>query len=134
MSGRKNVVRKVIYSAAAVVPNSQSGDLSGSLTGNAIDCTGLDNLAIQLVISGGAAPTGTFVVQMTSDANPDGSVAAAANWTDLVFDTTPTITTTPDDLLLNIKQWPGKFIRLNYTRTSGTGTLTATMTAKQAGG
>lgn len=101
-----------------------NGDMStASLTSNVTPIQWEDNVGIQVTWSG--SPVGTFAVQVSLD---------QINWATLptsVFNGTypvPGTTTSPGYLDLN--QLSASYIRLVYTRGSGSGTLNALLVAK----
>jgi len=98
------------------------GDMSSNITGPSTNILYTDRVSYQLIYTG--SPTGTFSVQVSND---------ETTWEDVAFDTTPTASGAGDTDFLEIETG-AKFIRLNYTASSGTGTLQAKMTAKSISG
>lgn len=103
----------------------------------------LDNIGYQFSWTG--SPVGEFAIQVSADYAQDefGNVTSTGNWVPLVFTywddagqtfvtdlSIPTSVGSPIyfDLALLSAPW----IRAVYTKSSGTGTLTGTITAKQA--
>lgn len=82
----------------------------------------------------GTSPSGTISVQATNTytQNADGTVATSGNWNTLPLSTTPTISGNSGNGLIDIDAMGGYAVRLVYTRTSGTGTLNATVNGKVA--
>lgn len=108
----------------------ESGDMSGSVTSIGIDLQQLLSYSIQAVFTD--APVGTFKlqwsndeVQVSSGSNPAANVV---NWTDY------TGTSQAVSAAGNygwIGAWAGfRWIRLVYTRSSGSGTLNAVFCGK----
>ena len=124
MSSRKNVILpKLILSA---------GDMSASITSSATNINFLDNASIQLNFTG--APVGTFAVQGSLDYSPginNDPLANAGNWVDLPLSVTPTASGSPDVILMDLSMLPFPWIRVVYTRTSGTGSLNYYIVAKE---
>lgn len=118
-----------------------AGDMStASITSAVTDIRFLDDIGIQFTWT--SSPVGTFAIQVSADYNQDylGNVETTGNWVPVtltywngstfITDTSlPTSVGSPIyvDLALLSSPW----IRVVYTKTSGTGTLTATITAKE---
>lgn len=102
------------------------GDMSqASITSPAININFSDNVGLQLIFTG--SPVGTFSAQVSIDHTQDsqGNVIVAGNWVDLDFGTTPAASGSADDIYLDMNQLSAPWIRVKYTKTSGTGTLNA---------
>lgn len=124
MSGRKN--RLVKYQ------NITSGNMaSATITSAVTNIEGLDNIGLQLVWTG--SPVGTFAFQISADYAQDflGNVTNTGNW--VAISTTPNIAAagSADTAYVDISQLSAPWIRVVYTKTSGTGTLNGYITAKQ---
>lgn len=109
-----------------------SGDMSGSLTSIGIDINQMFGYTVQAVWTG-SSPTGTFKLQISNDMVNDymGSSNPAANvtnWTD--YSGSSQAITASGDFAWIVSDSNYKWVRLVYTRTSGTGTLNAILTAK----
>lgn len=107
-----------------------AGDMSAaSLTSPVTNIQFLDNIGIQLSWTG--SPVGTFTVQVSADYNQDslGNVLAAGHWVTLTLPTSPT-TASGSPIYLDLNQLSAPWIRVVYTKTSGTGSLSAFITAK----
>lgn len=106
------------------IPVITNGDMSlASLTSIVPPIQWEDNVGLQLVWTG--SPVGTFAVQVSLDQINWATIPASAfNGTYPV----PGTTTSPGYLDLN--QLSASYIRVVYTRTSGTGTLNVLMAAK----
>lgn len=108
-----------------------AGDMSGDILGAITDLMHLDNVCYQAKWSG-TSPLGEIQILVTNDdaSNP----AITPVWSELDFGSTISIASDSGEHLININQIPAKFMRPKYARTSGTGTLTVTMTSKMLGG
>lgn len=121
------------------------GDMStASLTSLVTEIQYLDNVGVQLNWTG--SPVGAFAIQISSDYRRYGltdKVTATGTWTPLtltywdgaafVTDTeVPTSLGSP--IFLDLAFLSAPFIRIVYTRSSGSGTLQCTVTGKQSGG
>jgi hypothetical protein len=94
--------------------------MGASVTGPWTDIGWLDNLVFNIAFTG--TPTGTFAVQ----ASPDQTLVQQ-----IELSGTPTASGAADDIRIEMNQVPDKFIRLVYTRTSGTGTLSCWISGKE---
>lgn len=124
MSGRKNVLPP--YQIIS------SGDMSqASITSSVTNITYLDNICIQLVFTG--SPTGNFAVQgsNTYEQDNNGNVVNAGTWTALDLTPSPAATGSGSNILIDLNQLSFPYIRVVYTKDSGTGTLNATISGKQ---
>lgn len=92
-----------------------AGTMAGDLTSTVVPIQWEDNIAVQLVWTG--TPTGTLAVQVSMD---------EVTWTAIPFD--PVITQPAGSsgaCFICLNQLASPFLRVIYTRSSGTGTLTA---------
>ncbi len=134
MSGRKNNLKSFQTITA--------GNMSGSLTSAVTDIQFLDDIGYQFDFTG--SPTGTFSVEVSANYSQDynGNVQNAGTWIPLTLTywngsafvtgtTIPTSVGTPIYLDLSLLSAP--YIKAIYTSGSGSGTLTATITAKMIG-
>jgi hypothetical protein len=107
----------------------EAGDMSADVASAAIDMLSLPFGALEAAWTG--SPVGTFSV--------DGSIQNVAS-ADLVTTWYPTGTAIEDpagaagSTLINLSGVGFRWLRLSYTRTSGTGSLTVTAFGKGAGG
>jgi hypothetical protein len=96
--------------------NAQS--MGATITSDAYECIAFFGLCIQAIVSAGASPTGSFSVQYSND---------KVNWTAGVSLTEAVnpqaVTANGSFFWIWRDMMPMKWIRLVYTRTSGTGTL-----------
>lgn len=108
-----------------------NGDMSGSITS---DVTIIQNLSlIGYDISWtGSSPVGAMSVQIsnTYSLNPDGTVRNAGNWTTLTLSAATNVSGNSGNGFIDVELTGANAIRLVYTRTSGTGTMNATIAAK----
>lgn len=131
MSGRKNNLKQ--YNSIA------NGDMSGSLISAVTDIQFLDDIGIQLNFTG--SPVGTFSVQVSSNhfnattlqplvAGTWASIPVTY-WDGAAFVTSTTIpTSVGSPIILDLNQLGSTYLRVIYTRASGTGSLTAVVTGK----
>ncbi len=117
--GRKNIIPTFkIYDAVV---------LGSSRTSVAVNVQNLDKASIHLVWSAGSTPVGVFTVEARNGALDD--------WFTLDMGSTPiSLSGNTGSILIRLDEMPFTDIRVVYTRTSGTATLTGRITAKQVGG
>lgn len=134
MSGRKSNLR--------LFQNIVAGDMSqATITSTVSNIQMLDNVGIQLSWTG--SPVGTFTIEVSADHAQDeyGNVTVAGQWTALTVSylvssavtaasSIPTSVGSP--IYVDITQISAPWIRVIYTKTSGTGTLTGYLTAKMS--
>jgi hypothetical protein len=109
-----------------------SGDMSQSfITSSITGIQYLDNIGIQLNWTG--TPIGSFSFQVSIDHAQDnrGNVTVVGNWVTLAVSPTIAAAGTSDQAYVDINQTGATFIRVLYTKTSGTGTLNAFLSAKE---
>ncbi len=105
---------------------------SASITSAVTNVEGLDNIGIQFNWSG-ASPVGTFTVEVSIDYAQDylGNVTNAGTWNTLAISPAVAATgTSPDSAFIALNQLPAPWVRVKYTRTSGTGTLQSFISGK----
>lgn len=133
MAGRKSNIKQF--------QNITNGDMSqASVISSVTDIQFLDNIGIQLNWTG--APVGNFAIQVSADHNQDmnGNVVVAGNWSPILVTywtgsasatgvSIPTTVGSP--IYVDLNQLSSPYIRVVYTRTSGTGTLNSFITAKE---
>lgn len=105
--------------------------MGGSITGTPTNIQYLDNVSVQFVYTG--TPTGVLAIQGSLDYSQGtgGTVLAAGNWTTIPL--SPAITQPAGAggvCLVDLNQLSFPWIRLIYTRTSGTGALDAFVSGK----
>lgn len=107
-----------------------SVSMSTSVTSSATNIAYLDNIGVQFNFSG--APVGTFQVQVSADYQQDtqGNVTNPGNWTALTLSPSPAASGSPSSIYIDLNQLSAPWIRTSYTTTSGSGQLSAFVTAK----
>lgn len=119
------------YNLLRPVPVFSAVSMATSLTSAAVEIKNQDNLGVQFhwVTSDGI---GTFGVQISSDHMQDaeGNITVSGNWVTLPL--TPAITSASanDDAYVDLNQLSAQYLRVIYTRVSGTGTLSAIVIGK----
>lgn len=108
-----------------------AASMGASLTSTVTNIQYLDNVGVQLNFTTSDA-VGTFQVQVSMDYSQDaaGNVLNAGNWVTLTLNPSPTSASATDHIYIDINQVSAPYMRVTYTRTSGTGTLTAYITGK----
>jgi hypothetical protein len=101
-----------------------AGDMSTSLPSQSTNVINLDKASIHLVWTG-TSPVGVITVEAQNGEND--------SWYDLDFGSTINISGNSGDHQIVFSELSFTTIRINYTRTSGTGSLTATISAKVTG-
>lgn len=101
-------------------------DMVGSFNLRALWLGHICNYSIQLIFTG--APVGTFKLQASNDPGmPDGGqtpqAANVTNWTDITG--SPQAISAAGNIMWNVENAGYTFVRVVYTVTSGTGTLTS---------
>ncbi len=89
----------------------------------------LDNVCYQAVWSAGATPVGVLSVQVSVDYEPEKNISG--NWDTVILPITPAVSGNSGTYTIDLTQLAAPWCRLVYTRTSGTGTLNAFMSAKE---
>lgn len=121
MSGRKDFLNKF--------QSVTQGDMSlATVTSAVTNIQTLDNIGIQANITTGS-PTGTFAVQCSADYQQVGTVVTnAGNWITI---TSQAITSgSPAQTYFDLNQLSSLWIRLLYTKGSGTGNFDAFVVGK----
>lgn len=99
--------------------------LGATFTTAVIPILYMDNIALQLNCTNANA-VGTFAVEVSLDYVPaslQGPAAATGNWVALSLPSTPTLASATQVISLNLNQIAAPYMRVVYTRTSGTGTM-----------
>lgn len=122
MSGRKNSLLKY-----QLITN---GVGAGDLTTKATNINFLDNVGIQIDLTGTPTMTGTFAVQVSADYAEDNehNVLVPGNWATVT--TAGVSSGAPAVTYFDLNQLSAPWIRLIYTHSSGAGTVNAFITAK----
>lgn len=112
MSGRKNVLPPyTIFNAA---------DMSqATLTSAVTNIAGLDNISFYASWTG--TPTGTIDIQASHD---------NSTWFNIASTPWASPAGSADDAVASLNQLPWPWVRLKYTKTSSTGSLTASICGK----
>lgn len=110
-----------------------SGDMSGNLTSKVTVIQNLSMLSYDVSWTG-TSPVGVMSVQFsnTYSQNGDGTVRNAGNWTTITLNTPATVSGNTGNGMIDIDATGAFAMRLVYTRTSGTGTMNATVNGKVA--
>lgn len=102
----------------------ENGDMSGSINSNPFRLEHLNTVAIQAVFTG-SSPTGTFKVQVSNDTQlitESGDIGATVNnWSDVSGSSVSV--TASGDVAWNLPNTGFRWVRVVYTRSSGSGTL-----------
>jgi hypothetical protein len=131
--------KEISYSSLPQLFNGASMTGSATLTSNVTNVMYRDSVAIQLQWSG--TPNGTFYVQGSLDYNPgtpqsEGGVNAGT-WTTVpvvdVNNNPPVASGSAGSILINMNQVAFPWLRVQYTNSSSTGTLTGYVGAKSLG-
>jgi hypothetical protein len=110
-----------------------AGDMSqSSLTSAVSNIQGVDNIAYQVNFSG--SPVGTFDVQVSMDfqpgVSPNSAPANSGTLISLPLSSPVAASGSAGAAYLDLNQVSAPFIRIVYTKTSGTGSLDALIVAK----
>lgn len=91
----------------------------------------MDNISYQMNITTADA-IGSFTIEVSDDYNQDsqGNVITAGNWITLPISDAMDVAGASDLIMFDGNQISQPWIRLKYTRTSGTGSVTAYVTGK----
>lgn len=108
-----------------------NGDMSGDITSEVSIIQNVSMIAYDVSWSG-STPVGTLTVEVsnTYQKNGAGAVKVAGNWTAMPL--TTSVSGNSGTAFLDCLATGAYAIRLKYTRTSGTGTLNATISGKVA--
>lgn len=117
----------------APFPVITNGDMSSDII-SAITVIQTNSMVSYDISWTGSTPIGVMEVQVsnTYSQNADGSVRNAGNWTSITLSATTNVTGNTGNGAIDIDATAFYAIRLKYTRTSGTGTMQATIAGKSA--
>lgn len=101
-----------------------NGDMSANISSAGVNTESVDNVGVELSWTG--TPSGAWKIQ-ASNSSTDGS---NGTWTDLSMTIGSQPTGAAGGFLLDLNQFPFKYVRIVYTKTSGTGTANAYLYAK----
>lgn len=124
-------------SRANVLPKYQvvtSGDMSASITSAITSTEYFDNVAFQVNLTSASSANGTLSVEVSVDHAQDylGNVTVAGTWNAISLSPTPSIASgSPASYYIEVNQTSAPWIRLKYTRSSGSGTLNAFICGKK---
>ena len=96
-----------------------SGDMSADITGTPTNIMFMDNVSIELQFTG--TPTGTFYVDVSNTYDPISN--PTPTWITLPLSPTPVATGVAGVVGIDYNQSGFEWVRVRYTRTSGSGTL-----------
>lgn len=104
--------------------------LGTSTTSAPVEVKLQDNIGVQLHWTG--APVGAFTFQVSMDYRQDqeGNVVNAGNWVTMPVSPAIAAAGSADDAYVDLNQISAPYMRIVYTRTSGTGTLDAYVNGK----
>jgi len=123
--GRKNVVRSYKMFDAVTISTDQSSTATNVLN--------LDNASIQVIWSGGGTPVGTITVEATN-IDPDlPSFDSTTDYVTLTLSGTIAVSGNSGNHSIILEEMPFYAIRLIYTSTSGTATMSAYLSSKTIG-
>lgn len=110
-----------------------SGDMStASITSLASKIEFMDNIGVQLSWTG--SPVGNFQIQVSVNHNQDinGNVITAGTWVPLLFSGVANIASSVGSpIYIDLNQMSAPWIRVVYTKSSGSGTLTGHICGKE---
>ncbi len=110
--------------------------MTGNQTSAVSTVAFMDNIGI-LAVWSGTSPVGTIAIDGSADplVGAGGTAYAPTNWSQITTSPSPiSVSGNSGTANVTINQFPFNWIRVRYVFTSGTGTLTANLTAKQIGG
>lgn len=118
------------YNILAPVHIISAVSMGATITSNAVEIKLQDNIGVQLIWTG--TPTGDFSIQVSNNHLEDinGNIKVAGNWTAITLSPTVPAEGASGDAYINITEIAAPYIRIVYTRTSGTGTLDAYVVGK----
>lgn len=99
--------------------------MGASITSNTVNVLNLDQASILVEWSAGSTPVGVLTVEARN--------GEKENWYELDFNSVMSVSGNTGSIQIVFNQMPFTDIRLKYTRTSGSGTMDATITMKNIG-
>lgn len=110
-----------------------NGSMAGNITSEVILINKLSMISFDISWTG-TTPVGAMSVQVSNSysLNVDGSVRNAGSWTTLTLSAATPVSGNTGNGFIDVDATAGYAIRLVYTRTSGTGTMTAIAVGKVA--
>ncbi len=114
--------------------SSVSGSMAASITSEVTIIQKLSMISYDISWSAGSTPVGSMTIQVSNTyrQNSDGTVADAGNWTTLTLSAATPVSGTTGNGMIDVDATGAYAIRLVYTRSSGSGTMSATISAKVA--
>lgn len=107
--------------------------MSASFQSNAIPVDRSDRVCLEILCTG--SPVGTVSVLASVDYQASGTPVSSGsnppNWFTMPLDLTA-LTGSAQNYFLDINVTSIRFLSINYTRTSGTGSMTAVVSAKES--
>lgn len=107
-----------------------NGDMSATIISAVTNIQQIPYISYSAVYTG--SPTGTFTVEVTNDysLNPAGGVENPGNWTAITLIPDAVATGSAGNNFIDVRGTAASWIRLVYTPSSGSGSLTATIAGK----
>lgn len=102
-----------------------SPSMASTITSNVVNVQNMDKASIHVAWSG-TSPVGTITVQSRNGVDD--------SWNDVSFGSAISVSGNSGDHQIIFNELPWTDIRFIYSASSGTGTLIASLTAKQVGG
>ena len=102
-----------------------SHSMAGNVTSNGINLINIYAFSIQVVWASGTSPVGTFKLQGSNDPvifNSGQGEGQPTNWTD-IDSSDKAISGTPGSILYDVTQASYRWVRIVYTATSGSATI-----------
>lgn len=126
MSSRPILTPKAVVGGDSGISGSMAADIHSLVT----VIQNVSYISYTLVFSG--TPTGEFTVEVSNDysQNKDGTVRNPGNWVPLTLSANTDATGSAGTGFIDIDGCAAYAMRLTYTRTSGTGSLIATVAGK----
>lgn len=118
-------MKNSIGSARVVTNASMAADVTSLIT----NIQFLDNIYYQAIWSAGSTPVGVITVEVSASYDP--TTNTAGTWDALTLPVTANVSGNSGSISLDLNQLSMPWIRLKYTRTSGSGTLNVYMSAKE---
>lgn len=107
-----------------------NGNMTSSITSAVTEIENQDNIGIQMVWTG--APVGVFDVQISMTFKEDafGNITNPGTWTSIPLSPSISASGSPDNAYIDLNQLSATYIRVVYTRGSGSGTLNIVLDGK----
>lgn len=109
-----------------------AGNMGGTINSNGIHVGGVALGSIQGIWSGGGSPNGTFTIEVSNDdvalATGANQAANVTNWS--TYTNSAVAINADGDIAYNLANFGYRWVRLKYTRASGTATINATLVIK----